>query len=185
MLTVFDCETTITPSADWQEGKSLLDGGNPSPYLPTNELVSLSYIPVGGVLKTHFKDTMRNFQEILDRTETLIGFNIKFDLSWIRSCGFAYEGDIYDCQLVEYLLGGGRVIQPSLNEVATMYNLPLKKDEVKRLWEAGINTNEIDPAILQEYGEYDVLITKMIYEKQQERLNEYRIGHNQANQRVL
>ena len=177
MKLVMDTETTISPPKDWVEGQSLLKGGSPSPYLPDNKLVSVQYKEVGHSRSyCKFMQVHIGLQEVLDSTTLLIGFNLKFDLSWIRECGFKYEGELWDCQLVEYLLGGGRVIMPSLNEVAASYGLPQKKDKVKALWEAGINTDEIDRDILSEYGEYDVILTEQVYLKQMERLNEITTG---------
>lgn len=172
MKLVLDTEVTITPPEGWVEGQSLLKGGNPSPYLPTNELVSVQYKELIPTAKSYclFLNEQPTLQEVLDKTTLMIGFNLKFDLSWLRSCGFKYDGELWDCQLVEYLLGGGRLIMPSLNEVAASYGLPQKKDEVKALWEAGINTDKIDREILREYGEYDVALTEQVYLKQMERL---------------
>lgn len=172
MKLVMDCETTIHPPEGWEEGQSLLKG-NPSPYIPDNELVSIQYSTMKGKVHTLFKENFDNFQAVLDKTTLLIGFNIKFDLSWIRECGFTYEGEIYDCQLAEYILEGGRLITPSLNDVSESYGLPQKLDEVKELWKAGINTNEIDRKILAEYGEYDVYLTEQVYLRQQERLSDH------------
>jgi len=171
MILIFDCEVTITPPKGWTEGQSLLKGGNPSPYVPTNRLVSIHYKELG----TQHKDCLwmdrdTTFQRLLNAATLLIGFNIKFDLSWIRECGFKYDGEIYDCQLAEYIQAGGQVIQPSLNEVAESYGLPKKKDKVEELWNAGINTDEIDKDILKEYGDWDVYLTEQIYLKQQERI---------------
>ena len=44
------------------------------------------------------------FQEALDDADMVVGQNIKFDLSWIRECGFVYDGEIYDTMVAEYVL---------------------------------------------------------------------------------
>lgn len=172
MFLVLDTETTITPPEGWSPGQSLLKGGDSSPYLSTNELVCVQVTEVGsGKYNTYFDGLLftHTVQEWLDKTTLLIGFNLKFDLAWLRECGFKYNGEIWDCQLVEYVLSGCRHTMPSLNEVAQAYGIPLKKDTVKELWQAGVNTDEIDRDILKEYGEQDVAITEAIFKKQYER----------------
>ena len=44
------------------------------------------------------------FQEALDEADMIVGHNIKFDLSWIRECGFVFDGDVYDTMVAEYVL---------------------------------------------------------------------------------
>jgi len=62
-------------------------------------------------------------------------------------------GRIWDCQLAEYLLCG--MDQPnqmlSLDEVAPRYGGNVKVDEVKALWAAGVDTPDIEPALLTRY----------------------------------
>lgn len=97
-----------------------------------------------------------------ERIKLLIGFNIKFDLLhalqdsdnlaiWMDYV--ANGGNVWDCQLAEYLLNGmGQKDQMlSLDEVAPRYGGNVKVDEVKVLWNAGVNTPDIDPALLSRY----------------------------------
>ena len=156
-ITILDVETTITPAEGWEQGQSLLKDSSPSPYLPTNKLVSVHYSTEEGLDSLIFaanfnaqKDKVK-LQAILDNVELLVGFNLKFDLSWLFECGFTYTGEIWDCQLVEYILARQALIQPSLDDVATSYGLGLKKDVVKEeYWKKGINTDEIPLDILTE-----------------------------------
>ena len=178
MEIVFDVETTMTPSEDWKEGQSLVasDKSSPSPYLPTNELVSIhAYVResegVVAEMLTFFQEDLKDFQGYLNNADRLIAFNAKFDVAWIRECGFVYDREIYDVMLVEYLLHGGTLIAPSLNDVCGIYGLEKKKDKVKEYWQKGINTNEIPREIIKEYGEFDVCLTNQIYEKQLKQLS--------------
>ena len=34
------------------------------------------------------------FQYVLDRADVIVGHNIKFDLNWIKSCNFKYDGPV-------------------------------------------------------------------------------------------
>ena len=95
-------------------------------------------------------------------TKLLCGFNIKFDLLhalqdkdnldlWMS---YVTEGgQVWDCQLAEYLLNGmgQRDQMLSLDEVAPRYGGNVKIDEVKALWEAGVDTIDIDPELLIRY----------------------------------
>ena len=95
-------------------------------------------------------------------TRLLCGFNIKFDLLhalqdaenlriWMKYV--AEGGQVWDCQLAEYLLNGmgQKEHMLSLDEVAPRYGGELKVDEVKLLWQAGIDTVDIEPALLVRY----------------------------------
>lgn len=110
------------------------------------------------------------FKSLLEGCRLLIGHNIKFDVlhaiqdkdnyslwkQWVAS-----GGRIWDTQLAEYLLQG---MHPSshylsLDEVAPTYGGDLKVDEVKTLWEAGVDTPDIDKDLLLRYliGDEDTL----------------------------
>lgn len=94
--------------------------------------------------------------------QLLIGMNIKFDLHhalqdhdnlllWMEYV--ARGGMVWDIQLAEYLLCGQAQADQmlSLDEIAPRYGGNVKIDEVKALWNAGINTPDIEPALLTRY----------------------------------
>jgi Autographiviridae DNA polymerase len=103
------------------------------------------------------------FTKLLQGTKMLVGFNIKFDLlhalntskenydAWVD--WVANGGQVWDGQLAEYLLHGMAREQHmlSLDEVAPRYGGHLKNDAVKALWEAGVDTPDIDRDLLMEY----------------------------------
>ena len=102
------------------------------------------------------------FRSLLKRTKLLVGFNFKFDIHHLIQCPENYVawmdwiasgGQIFDCQLAEYLLNGmGAQDQYlSLDEVAPRYGGNLKVDEVKLLWEDGVDTPDIDRDLLERY----------------------------------
>lgn len=99
---------------------------------------------------------------VLVGTRLLVGFNIKFDLlhalqdqdnleAWMEYV--ASGGNVWDCQLAEYLLCGmgQRDQMLSLDEVAPRYGGNIKVDEVKALWAAGVQTQDIEPELLSRY----------------------------------
>lgn len=103
------------------------------------------------------------FAKVLEGTKLLAGFNIKFDIlhaifnkpinldAWMEFV--AEGGNVWDCQLAEYLLEG---MDPahhmlSLDEVSPRYGGETKIDEIKALWEAGISTEDIEPTLVKRY----------------------------------
>lgn len=120
----------------------------------------------GGVAELRF-GTQRPFcgwfREVLrPDTKLIMGFNIKFDLLhalqdadnlalWMDYV--ARGGNVWDCQLAEYLLNGMAQSEHmlSLDEVAPRYGGNVKVDEVKALWAAGVDTHEIEPGLLTRY----------------------------------
>lgn len=99
---------------------------------------------------------------VLKDTRILCGFNIKFDLLHALQCHvnldawmswIAGGGQIWDCQLAEYLLEGMTQENHmlSLDEVTVRYGGDLKVDEVKALWQAGVSTEDIEPELLSRY----------------------------------
>lgn len=105
----------------------------------------------------------------------LIGFNIKFDIlhaiakdednltAWMKYV--AEGGNVFDCQLAEYLLGGmlPELQMLSLDETAPRYGGVLKNDEVKALWEAGIDTPDIPEDLITSYLHGDCSNTEKIF----------------------
>lgn len=90
----------------------------------------------------------------------LIGFNIKFDLMWEMAQNnpdllafFQRGGKIWDCQYAEYLLNAQHPDSQmcALTDVAPKYGGTKKIDEVKALWEAGVQTSAIPEDLLIDY----------------------------------
>lgn len=92
----------------------------------------------------------------------VVGHNIKFDLLhalqdeknlelWMDYV--AKGGNVWDTQLAEYLLEGMTQENHylSLNEVSARYGGDTKVDEVSALWEAGVDTPDIDQDLLIRY----------------------------------
>ncbi|CAB1282929.1 DNA polymerase I, phage-associated [Xylella phage Cota] len=154
---VWDVETTIKT---YNKRKA-------SPFHPENHIVASGFKRKGmtKAVADYFGRKRPEgdwFRKLLAGTKMLVGFNIKFDLlhalrdednytAWVEYV--ANGGRVWDCQLAEYLLHGMEREHHmlSLDEVAPRYGGHLKNDAVKALWEAGIDTTEIDPDLLLEY----------------------------------
>lgn len=136
-----------------------------SPFYNTAKVVTIGWKKKDGQpkeLRFGTWPTAGWLRPILAGTRLLIGMNIKFDLlhalqdsdnlsAWMK---WVVDGGlIWDIQLAEYLLSG---MEPSshmlsLDEIAPRYGGNLKVDEVKALWAAGVNTDEIEPDLLTRY----------------------------------
>ena len=116
------------------------------------------------------RDRLASIQRCIDSHDVLIGFNIKFDLHWIRNYGISFVGKrVWDCQLVHFILTGQQNPYPSLNGVASYYGLGNKLDVVaSEYWGNNIDTPSIPRDILEEYLKQDLQLTQKVYEKQME-----------------
>lgn len=92
----------------------------------------------------------------------LVGINIKFDLEYLLRNDRDHDtymrwvvagGNLWDGQLGEYLLNGMSQEDHmlSMDELAPRYGGNTKFDEVKELWNAGVKTEDIDPALIERY----------------------------------
>ena len=119
-----------------------------------------------------YRDKLDAIQKEIDESEILVGFNIKFDLHWLRRYGIHFVGKrIMDCQLVHFILSGQQSPYPSLNGVADSYALGSKLDVVAtQYWGNKIDTPDIPKDILEEYLIGDLQLTQKVYEKQLEQI---------------
>jgi len=185
---VFDLET---------ETRELF-GRKASPWHPENSIVAIGYTNIANedkypkdkdihahVNTSHindkccitWEDHMSIFFKALEDYELLVGFNIRFDLLWIwhdeRLQNWIKKGGkIWDCQQVEYLLSGQSHLYPSLNDTAKAYGLGTKIDVIKKMWDKGMQTSEIDPLLLCDYLKQDVHLTEQVYLAQLEELQQ-------------
>lgn len=164
MELVLDVETTILNNGDPFNGRNSLC------YIGVLErnwhcLYPIEYddTPYGGQLKS--------IEEDIQKASIVIGFNIKFDLHWIRRYGINMPKKVWDCQLVHFILTNQQHPYPSLNSVASYYGLGTKLDVVAtEYWDKGIDTPLVPKDILEEYLEQDLQLTHQVYLKQKEHL---------------
>ena len=104
-----------------------------------------------------------DFQTSLDYADVVVGQNIKFDLSWIRECGFTYGGYIYDTMVAEYILARSQRWPLGLASLAEKYSdVSKEKDLVAPYFKEGKTFYEIPWEIIKEYGTADVLSTEQV-----------------------
>lgn len=160
-IVTFDCETTI-----------LNDG---SPFTPQNKIC------LAGLKDKHgyttydieysgkpYGKAIREIKERLEAADLVVGFNLKFDLHWIkRYAPDLLVSSVFDCQLAEFLLSSQREVFPALDNVGDRYGLGRKLDVVKlEYWNHGIDTPNIPYDILERYLRQDVELTEKVFEVQ-------------------
>lgn len=110
----------------------------------------------------------KEIQDRVNSTNLLVGFNIKFDLHWLKRHEIDFSScAVWDCQLASFILSGQSIHYPSLDGVAGFYGLGSKLDVVsEQYWKQGIDTDQIPEEVLREYLSRDLLLTEKVYHHQ-------------------
>ena len=156
---VVDVETTI-----YEKG---------NPFSQRNRLCYHGAYPEGGSVAIGDATQLSDFQRQVTTSTLLVGFNIKFDLHWLRRSGVVgLDRRIWDCQIAHFLLTAQRHVLPSLNEVCAEYGIKGKTGSLdERYWAFGIDTPEIPRKEVEEYLEGDLRSTMEVYQKQRSELS--------------
>ena len=140
-------------------------GAVASPRHPDNYVVmvgeAIEASPLAGerALK-HFanKEEARNWLSIPDDVWLLVAHNAPFELDWMlvqqreEILKFLRRGGKVFCTAyAEYLLTNQQETYPALDKVAPKYGGSHKVDGIKALWDQGVRTSQIDPALLADY----------------------------------
>ena len=172
MKIVLDIETTVTNKS-------------PSPFEPDNYMVCVGVMPVGkpdeakviwfdhNEVTVDSKQSHKELQDVLDKTTLLIAHNAKFDLSWLRECGFTYDGTIWDTMVVEYIYARGQKLALSLAECCKRWEVTQKKSElIEDYFKKGTGFEAMPKDIVEEYNIYDIISCGELYETQANLLKE-------------
>lgn len=111
----------------------------------------------------------------IDSADLLVGFNIKFDLLWLKRIEIDISNiTIWDCQLAEWMLNNQNILgKNSLNDACERYGFPPKIDVIENdYWSKGIDTDEIPSSILAEYLEGDLDRTERVFLEQVKRFKQ-------------
>ncbi len=153
MYLIFDSETQIH--------KRFKRTANP--FLPENYVVGRGWKKEGDVRNTvqFFPGkTEGNYLNIPKEVDVLVGHNIKFDLLYEMAndspslkAFFKRGGKIWCTQYAEYLLRGQqrKYHMCSMDSIIESYGGRKKIDGMKELWEAGVQTADIDPELVKDY----------------------------------
>jgi len=167
MITTLDFETTSIKDA---KGRIC-----PEPYLG-NKLVSAgwkevplnleewevedSYVCFYHLEQEPSENGFKLLQSALDRTNLLIAHHAKFELQWLRSCGFKYDGPIFDTMVCEYILARGEKKSFKLAECLKRRGLSEKRtDLTEQYLKDGVGFEQMPWPVVEEYGRGDVTST--------------------------
>lgn len=156
MYTIFDLETSTKESYKRKA----------NPFDADNYIVATGIKHKGHECETYYMEEAP--ASWLDNTKILVGHNLGFDLSWSwRSAPLkAYlkrGGKIWCTQYAEYILTGQQAQWASLNECSEKYGGTQKVDEIKAMWQAGIDTIDIPKGMLLDYLDDDLNNTEIVY----------------------
>jgi DNA polymerase I-like protein with 3'-5' exonuclease and polymerase domains len=115
----------------------------------------------------NFIDGFKILQDALDKTDILVGHNIKFDLMWLRECGFKYNKKLYCTMVAEYVLLRSKKLPLSLAECCKRRGIQEKNAHIlDEHLSKDVSFEDIPPEIVEEYGANDVEITKQLADHQ-------------------
>ena len=122
---------------------------------------------------TGYLPNLQKIQEMIDSSDWIIGFNIKFDLHWLRRYGINFSNArVWDLQMANFMMTGQDKPYPSLNGVCEYHGLEQKIDVIKEeYWSNGIDTPDIPEDLLCDYLTKDVELTKQVYDLQKPKVN--------------
>lgn len=163
-------------------------GRKGSPYCDKNYIVMPGWRDdIGGVpgqVVDHYFKSREEAESTpwfnLDGIDILVAHNAMFEMSWFFTrhkeefLKFLRRGGRVLCtQLAEYLLSHQTWTYPALDEVAPKHGGTHKVDGIKALWDQGVLTSEMDPAMLREYLSGpcgDVNNTALVFYSQMQKL---------------
>lgn len=144
----------------------------PMPWHPDNKLVMFQWHKEDGtegvIVLNHNEYAPTGYekqgiQDILNQATLLIGHNIKFDMLWLKSCGFEINCPLYDTMIGEYIAAQGMKLDLSLAGSANRHGLTPKGDLLREYIKARVNVDAIPLDKLIEYGLGDVKTTFELY----------------------
>lgn len=161
-------------------------GALASPRCPQNYVVlngwAIDTAPMDGRIEyirneTKAESECRPWLTIPDDVWLIVAHNAPFEMDWALVTQRAEitkflkrGGRIFCTAYAHYLLSNQLDTYPALDEIAPMYGGEHKVDGVKMLWEQGVKTSQIDPALLLEYlicpKRGDVANTRQIFYQQ-------------------
>ena len=157
MITTLDVETSFDVDEKGNKISSPFNG---------NMLVSVGYKMDDNFVKYlcfYHRDepptpnAKKELQDVLDRTDVLIGHNIKFDYSWLVQCGFTYDKKLHDTMVMEYLMARGIKWGFSLEDCCKRKGVAQKKSElIQPFMKNNTSYERIPWNIVEEYGKQDV-----------------------------
>ena len=156
MYVILDLETTITMRYKRKANM----------FIDDNRIVASGLKYKGRPPETYYDQPIR--EGWLDGATIIVCHNASFDLLWMWKdpelrAFFKRGGKVWCTQFAEYLLSGQVRLYASLDEVSIRYGGHVKNDEIKEMWNAGIDTPDIPKDMIIDYLEGDVNNTEIVF----------------------
>lgn len=119
-----------------------------------------------------YGENLQTIQKFINLSDTLVGFNLKYDLHWLHRYNLDTSNvRIWDCQVAQFVIQNQQQKYPSLDGTSEYWELGSKLDVVKtEYWDKGIDTPDVPWDVLSDYAAQDVSLTRDVYRKQMEYL---------------
>ncbi len=155
-----------------------------APYSARNRLcyVGIRIAGVDQLFDIEYSDgpygpKLADIHTLLSGVDVVVGFNLKFDLGWLRRYGINYTGKVWDCQLCEFLGENQRTPYPGLAETLRKYALGTKSQIIEETyWSKGIDTPDIPRFDLEDYLRRDLEVTDELYRWQVEHFDRSKLN---------
>ena len=162
-------------------------GAIASPRHPENYVVMVGQAidenPFDGAVtgqRFNSKAEAGNWLQIPDDVWLVVAHNASYELDWMIHEQYTElmkflkrGGRIFCTQIGHYLLSNQQEKYPTLDAIAPSYGGSHKVDGIKILWDQGVRTADIDPALLSEYllgPEGDIENTRKVFYGQYQQL---------------
>lgn len=115
-----------------------------------------------------YNEELEKLTQLLESAVCIVGFNLKFDLHWIRNYIPSFTPPrIWDAQLFEFIKSNQNAAYPSLDECCQSYGIPGKINDISTdYWDKDIDTTEIPEEKLRAYLQQDLIITEELFKLQ-------------------
>jgi len=124
-----------------------------------NSIFDIDYTPAP------YGNHIRTIQSAINSSSMLVGFNIKYDIHWLRNYGVTIpkEKMIWDCQLAEFILSNQTITYPDLADSCIRRGLVSKKNTLSQYLDSGVDVCDIPLPELTEYLEGDLISTEALH----------------------
>jgi DNA polymerase-1 len=134
----------------------------------------VAFGPAETVVKVEYdepatKKVLDEIQQKVDQSKLIVGFNLKYDLHWLRRYGIMLsdKARFWCCQIAQFVIQHQQNRYPSLNECCAFWGLEQKLSVIEQeYWSKGVDTLDIPWNLLEQYALQDVILTRQLYEKQ-------------------
>ena len=99
----------------------------------------------------------------------LLGFNLKYDLHWLKRLGIDFTGKkLWCCQTARFMLENQRIEwwDNSLDSACKAYGIEGKLEGPQQYWESGVDTPDIPQEVMEAYLQQDLVCTEKVYQRQ-------------------